>query len=108
MNSRNYRHKLTVQQKTVTGYGTRGEEQFSWTTFCDTWGEVRALTSREQFNLGQRWPDATVAIEMHFLSGMTTAMRVVDSCCSRTFDALEVADPTGKRKIHKLTCREIA
>lgn len=108
MNTRAYRHKLTVQQKTVTGYGTRGEEVYSWTTYCDTWGEVRPLSSREQFNLGQRWPDVNAMVEMHFLSGVTTAMRVVDVCCSRTFDIKEVADVAGVRKTHRLTCREIA
>ena len=107
MNSSLYRHKLTVQQKTVTGFGTRGEEVYSWTTFVSTWGIVRSLSSREKFNLGQRWPDANVQMEMHFVQGLTPAMRIIDECCSRTFDLKEVADPTGMRKILKLVGREM-
>jgi SPP1 family predicted phage head-tail adaptor len=107
MNSNLYRHKITVQQKTVTGYGSRGEETYTWSTFVDSWASIRSLSSREKFNLGQRWPDADLALEMHFVASLTTAMRILDVCCSRTLDIKEAADPFGNRKMLRLVCREI-
>ena len=106
MNVGKFRHKLTVQVKTVTGYGTRGEEVYAWSTQVGTWGEVRAMTGREQFNASQQWPDANVLITMHWVAGITTAMRVYDSCCSKYYNIKDVADPGGDRRWLRLTCKE--
>jgi SPP1 family predicted phage head-tail adaptor len=108
MNSGAFRHKCRIEVKSAhTAHGTRGEPTFTWQIFCECWCEVRALTSREQFNLLQRWADINAMIHTHFVASVTSEMRIIDTCCSRTFDIRAADDPDGKRRQLRLTCKEI-
>ncbi len=102
-----YRHKIEVQEKFVTSYGTRGEPVYTWTTKYTTWAKVRGLNGREVYALQQRWPDVAVMIEAKWMSGIATDMRIVDTCCSRTFDIKEATDVAGDRRYLRFACKEI-
>jgi head-tail adaptor len=101
------RHSVTIQVKGTPTQGTRGEPIFSWSTFATAIMEVRALSSRETFNFGQRFPNVSVKMSGYFLPGITVEMRAVDSCCLRTFDIKSVDDPDGTRRTMNLLCEEI-
>ncbi len=99
------RHRITIQQNAPTRNG-KGEEVDSWSTFgggarC---AAVIPLAGREAFNAQQRHAAAELRIELRYLAGITTKMRV--SYDGRLFDILDVADIEERGRETQLLVKE--
>lgn len=98
------RHRLTIQQKSVTRTGS-GAETVTWADYDTLWGSIEPLSGRELEMAKQIHDEITVRIWIRYRSGVIPEMRV--SWSSRTFDVLSVLN-TAERDIKmQLMCREI-
>lgn len=104
------RQRVTIQQKSVTGQDTRGQDEYTWASVQETWANITALQGREMEVVQQRWADARFKVIMHFLAGVTFAMRLawLDGSTTRILQIMDVQDPDGLRKRLVLFCREWA
>ena len=71
------RHLLTIEyQRSDQGETGEVHADPKWYRFAKVWGRVAPLTGRELFNAQQVQPDVNTKIELRYLSGLTSAMRV--------------------------------
>lgn len=75
MRTGNYRHHITIQQKSVTR-DNYGAEVVTWTTFVQTWADIRPLSGRELFSAQAVQSEITGKILMHYIPGVVSAMRI--------------------------------
>ena len=71
------RHRIQIQSKDGTTYGTRGEQTDSWVTDATVWCEIRTLSGKEREIAQQIVPQATDQVTIRYLAGVTTEKRVV-------------------------------
>lgn len=107
MDAGKLRELVTIQQKSPTGTGGRGQPVYEWTAFANVYAEIESLTGKKAEIARQLVAEASHQITIRYLTGITTEMRVVDST-GATYQIGFVA--RGKDKLryffHILTCTE--
>ncbi len=97
------RHRIKIQQKSVTR-GTMGGETVTWTDVSTVWAAVEPISGREYYAAQQTQAEAQTRIRIRHLAGITTSMRVLWG--TRVFDIIDVLDVKERgREIH-LMCKE--
>lgn len=89
------RHRITVEQKSVTR-NDYGEEIASWSEFATRWADAAALDGTESFSRDQKFAEATHRFRLRYLDGVDAEMRV--SWRGRTFDIVSALDPDGMKR----------
>jgi SPP1 family predicted phage head-tail adaptor len=81
MDAGKLRELITVQQKTVSGTGDRGQPVYTWTTFAQVYAEIEPLppTGKKTEIARQLVATATHQFTIRYLTGLTPQMRIVDS-----------------------------
>lgn len=72
------RHLVTVQQKTITGTGERGQPLYTWTTLATPYASVENIPPfGKKFEMARQLvATATHEITMRYLSGLTETGRI--------------------------------
>jgi len=101
------RHRVTIQRPAASsplnGFGEPGGPAV---TFAAAYASIQALQGRE-FEAAQRlWADARFLVELQYLAGVTTEMRILDDE-GRTLNILDVEDPEGNRARLVMYCSEV-
>jgi len=96
------RHKVILQEKSVTGRDAKGGEVIDWVEFSTVRANVVPLRGREYVAIRQAQAELQVRIEMRFLSGVTSAMRAVHG--TAIYNIADVIDVGGRRRNLELMC----
>ena len=82
MDAGKLREYITIQSKTPTGTGDRGQPSYAWTTYLQVYAEIEPLppTGRKSEIARQMVATATHQINLRYVTaGITPQMRIVDS-----------------------------
>lgn len=105
MNPGDLRENITIQQKTVSGQNTSGEDVYTWTTVWACKANVLPMSGREIEAAQQKWAEARWKIKIHYPSvAIQRAMQIVWGV--RIFDILDAEDPGGKRREFVMVAKE--
>ena len=97
------RHRVTIQQKSVTR-NTFGEEVVTWQDVATVWAAIEPLRGREFFESQQVNAEVTTRIRIRYRPGITPTMRVVFG--NRVFDIQAVINVDERNRELHLMCRE--
>ncbi len=98
------RHRVTIQEKTVT-QDTFGAEVITWSDVITLWAGVEPLRGREFDELRRTGAEVTTRIVTRYKSGVLPEMRATYN--SHTYDILSVINLEERdREVH-LMCREV-
>ena len=105
MNPGDLRTSVVIQQKTVSGQNSSGEDVFTWTTVATMWCQVLPLSGRELESAQQIHAEARFRIRTHYPSvTITRAMRAVIG--ARVLDILDAEDPGNKQREFIMLAKE--
>lgn len=72
------RHRVVIQQKTITDTDDRGQPVFTWTNVSNSWPcEIKTLTGGESEQARQLVADATHRVRMRARNDLNEQMRLV-------------------------------
>lgn len=95
------REAVTLQQKSVSR-GANGEEVVSWSTFASVYAQVQPISGREFVALRQAQSTITHRFRIRWLTGVTTAMRVLWN--SQPYDIVEAINVDARNRQLELLC----
>jgi len=99
------RHRVTIQQKSVT-QNSYGEEIVTWAELATVWASVEDLSGREFYEARQvPAAEVTTRVRIRYRSDVEPTMRIVHG--GRTLEIVFVLDPEGRRRETVLMCREL-
>lgn len=109
MNAGKLRHRVTIEEGIVT-LNDHGQEETVWQQFAPRLPAcVVELSGRELWNAQQIKPDITLRVELRWLPGVTSKMRLKWHDCERE-RTLEIAappiNPDGRKREMHLLCKE--
>ncbi len=104
MRAGDLRHKVTIQQKTITK-DTEGIPSETWTDFATVWAAIEPLQGREFFSAQAINAQVTTRIRIRYLAGISPTMRV--SYGTRIFDIQAVIDVEERHLELQLMCQEV-
>lgn len=99
------RHRITIQQATVSRDSTYGQAQQAWADVATVWGNIEPETGREYVQASQIVADANCVIRIRYYPGILPTMRAVEG--SDIYDILEVRDMYGRGRWMDLFCRSL-
>lgn len=102
------RHRITWQQKTVTGQDSFGQDIFTWSDITSVSCQVKPVTGREKESAEQRWAEARYRIVQHYVPGMDRVDRGawwVDGEY-RYLDIIDINDRAGIGRVMEITAKE--
>lgn len=71
--------KVTVRNRTVTQDPTYGSEVVTWVDFATAWCRFDETGGQEQERNNREFTARTANVQMRWISGLTTAMRLVEA-----------------------------
>jgi SPP1 family predicted phage head-tail adaptor len=99
-----YRHRVTVQEVSVTRHAS-GAEIETWTTLCQPYMSFKPLTGKEYWAAQAENADVTHEGRMHYRSGISPKNQIVWG--SRTFGIRAVMNVEERNMELLLLCEEI-
>ena len=97
------RKRVTVQTETQSTDGAGGYI-LGWTTFANVWANIKPLTGREIFVASHLEGHVTHHVQMRYLSGVTSDMRL--SYNSRLFNIQAVLNTDERNQWTELLVEE--
>jgi len=104
MNPGELKHRVTIQERSVTR-DTDGGESESWVDFATVWAAVEPLQGREFFAAQQTNSEVTGKVRLRYLAGVKPTMRVLFG--ARVFDILAAVCPAEDQRETVLMVREL-
>jgi SPP1 family predicted phage head-tail adaptor len=98
------RHRITWQEKTVTGQDSLGQNIYEWDDVLITPARVVALVGRELELAQQRWAEARFRVEMHYITGIKREMRGLWG--TRYLNVIDAEDPWGTGMVLHVVAKE--
>jgi SPP1 family predicted phage head-tail adaptor len=99
------RHRITIQQPTVTR-NDRGAEVLAWATLATVWAEVRSISGREQvINNNQEIAATSHQVIIRHRADVTPKMRIQWE--GRTFGIESLVDSDNRQRSLTLACQEL-
>lgn len=99
------RHRVTIQQKTIT-QDTYGAEVETWAAVTTVWAKIEDLSGREYF-AAQQVPTAQVStrVTIRWRADVKPEMRALAN--GRVLDIKAALDPDGRKRELQLMCLEV-
>jgi len=94
--------EIVVVQSAVETRNHLGETTLSWNTYATRWASVEGVTASESLD-GQQSTSVTHNVQMRYLDGLTTQMRLYWR--GRTLEIISLLEH-GRRSEHQLICQE--
>lgn len=98
------RHRITIQQKSVS-QDAYGEEDATWSTYLQTWASVEPLEGREYMEGRAQAQAVSHRVLMRHRDGVTAEMRVLHG--SRVLQIESVLNTRERDEELELMCREM-
>ena len=98
------RHRVTIQEKTVTA-DAYGAESITWSDYLTVWAAVAPLSGREFLEGRNLENEVSHRIRIRYREGLDPTMRV--SWDSRVFDIEAVLERFSERREIWLMCKEV-
>lgn len=100
------RHRVTIQQATVT-LQTGGAPVRTWSTVATVWAQVRTVSGGEQRNEGADQVVASLfyAVTIRHKDGLEPTMRVVWG--DRVLEVTAIQEPDNRQRMLTLLCSEV-
>lgn len=98
------RHRVTIEEKTVTKDSYGGEE-VTWSEVATVWAAVEPLQGREFLDGRRLEAEISTRIRMRYRSGVLPGMRVTWG--DHTYDVEAVIEHESRRRELRLMCREV-
>jgi SPP1 family predicted phage head-tail adaptor len=98
------RHRVTIEEKSVTRSAT-GAEDITWSTVATVWAEVHPLRGREFLEAKGLQEETSTRIRIRHRDGLDPSMRVTWG--SHTYDIQAVIPIREESREIELMCREI-
>lgn len=98
------RHRITIEEKTVT-QDAFGEPDATWSTYVKAWARVTPLTGREYMEAQAQSQSVSHEVRMRHRDGVTPEMRMVHG--GRVFDIEAVLNEEERDRELILMCREM-
>ena len=110
MRSGELRHKITIQRKHPVQANEYGEAQpESWRHYAEARASIKPATGGETWVGAQVRGEMTHTIEMWYVRGITTDMRVsFYNQCARVFHILAIYNPGEMNRELRLVCKEVS
>lgn len=105
-----YRERIQIQRKSVSGQNSTGEDVFTWVKVVDCAARVTSLQGVEiDEKAEQIWENALYRIEMHWFSGLDSAMRAVWQAAGglKGLNITDISDTWGTRRLLILSARSL-
>lgn len=93
------RHRLALQQETVTPDGSGGYTQ-SWQNVADLWAEILPISGKERLFAGQMQAEISHKITIRFRTGIVAGMRLLYD--SRAFNIRAILNPKENDEVLEL------
>lgn len=105
MNIGRLRHRVTIQQATITR-GDRGAEVLAWADVATVYADIRTVGGQEQV-LANQLETATLlhTITIRYRMGITPKMRV--KWGTRIFGVEAIVESDNRMRTLALSCREL-
>ena len=97
------RHRVTIQEPIIT-QNDYYETVETWQDFAMCDASIGPLTAREFFNAAQVQSDVTHKVEIRYVPGVTSAMRLLFG--SRVLNILAVLSADERGTSQELLCKE--
>lgn len=97
------RHRVTLQQQTISRDGYGGEV-VTWSELFTAWAAVEPLQGRELLDGKRLEAEVTSRIRMRYRAGVKPGQRVTWG--DHTYDIEAVIEPESRRRELVLMCRE--
>ncbi|MDA8212164.1 MAG: phage head closure protein [Clostridia bacterium] len=104
MNAGELRHRVKIQQKSVTR-DSFGAESVTWSDVATVWAVVEPLRGREFFGAQQVNAEVTTRIRIRYRSGVVPTMRALYG--SRVYDIQSVINLDERNRELQLMCKEV-
>jgi SPP1 family predicted phage head-tail adaptor len=98
------RHRIEVQEKTVT-HNELNEEVAAWETARKLWADARETGAREVYQAQKLWSEASAVFVVRYTLSVTGHNRI--GYAGRTFEILGTYDPEGTRRALYLAAKEV-
>ena len=105
MRAGSLRRRLTIQSVTEGALSSSGEPAETVTTFATVWGSVNPLSGAELYRMHEIHPEVTHAVQIRYLAGVTSKMRVVFG--TRSFEIKSVVNTAEANRELNLLCTEL-
>lgn len=98
------RHRVTIQQKTVSqdGYGA---EVITWADVATVWASVEPLRGREFLDTRREGAEVSTRIVIRYRAGIVPEMRVTFG--DHVYDLLSVVHVEERARELQLMCKEL-
>lgn len=93
----NFRHRVTIQSKTVGSVDAHGQRTKTWADLLDTYAEITTKSSNEAFLQMRNTPERKYQIVIRYVPGITSGMRVKHGL--KYYPITACFDPDGRSKI---------
>ncbi len=104
MNPGDLRHRITIQQKSITK-DSEGIPSETWPDFATAWAAIEPLQGREFFSAQAVNAQVTTRIRIRYLAGICPTMRV--SYGTHIYDIQVVIDVEERHRELQLMCQEV-
>lgn len=98
------RHRVTLQQKTVTEDDLKQQSEV-WSDITTEWARIEPLSGMEYFAAKQINVDISVRITIRYRPGIISDLRAVFD--GRIFEVLSVINPDERCESLVLMCKEV-
>lgn len=98
------RHRVTIEEKTITR-DTYGGEEITWSTVATCWAAVEPLQGREFLEGRRLEAEVSTRIRIRYRSGVVPGMRITWG--DHVYDIEAVIEHESKRRELRLMCREL-
>lgn len=99
------RHRVTIQQKSVTR-DSYGAEVVTWTDLDTVWAAVEPLSGREYLAALQTQAEVTTRIRLRYRSDLVVEPEMRVTWDGHTYDVLAAIETQARRREVQLMCRE--
>jgi SPP1 family predicted phage head-tail adaptor len=86
------RHRIRIEQDSGTTRNAVGEHVQNWAEYATAWGKIEKLKGDEVILAGQRTPNSTHKITMHYQAGIDSKMRVKATLTAGTTHTFGIDD----------------
>jgi SPP1 family predicted phage head-tail adaptor len=104
MRSEQLRHRITIQQPTIS-QGSMGGATETWSTLATVWAQKANKSSREFYAAHKINAEITDLFICRHRTGVESNMRVLFD--GQAYDIISAIDPDGRRRELHITCKEV-
>ena len=98
------RHRLELQEKSVTGRDSFGAEQITWVTKQIVWGSIEPLSGNEYFAAKQTQAAISHRVKIRYNSAINTKWRIKFG--TRIFEIESIINRNERNEEQTLICSE--